>query len=97
MKMQRVSSSEVLAIENVRLHLHPPSETCTGLCAEYEQWSELGCRGEAGYLVNLETGECRGRIGGESDLVQVDPVWWEEHLARVGARVRESFQDHVVQ
>lgn len=97
MKFQKVSEHEVLAVERVRLHLHRPSEACTGMCKDYEQWTELGCRGEAAYLVNLQTGECKGRIGGESDLVQVDPVWWEQHLARVAARVREEFKDHVVQ
>lgn len=96
MEMKKVSEHEVLATERVRLHLHPPSEACTGLCADYENWTELGCRGEAAYLVDLRTGECKGRIGGESDLVQVDPVFWEQHLARVGARVREEFKDHVV-
>ena len=95
--MNRVSDHEVLAIEQVRLHLHPPGEACTGMCAEFREWSELGCRGEAAYLVDLRTGECKGRIGGEADLVQVDPVWWAEQCARVGARVRKQFKDHAVQ
>jgi hypothetical protein len=96
MKMKLVSSHEVLATERIRLHLHPPDQACSGMCADFREWTELGCRGEAAYLVDLRTGETKGRIGGESDLVQVDPVWWEEHCARVGARVREEFRDHVV-
>lgn len=63
------------------------------MCAEYEQWTELGCRGEAVYLVDLQTGECRGRLMSDGpDCIQVPPDWWKDHLARVGAYVK----DHVV-
>jgi len=82
---------EVLAIQEVVVHtLHKPGQPCWGL-----DMSDAGCSyGRAAFLVNLQTGECKGRV--EGDIVMVDPVWWEEHCSRVGARVRESYKDHVV-
>lgn len=69
------------------MHLHPSTEGCSGICAEWEQWSDSGCHGEACYLVNLESGVCDGRITG--DIVQVSPEWWKTHCARVGAHVKK--------
>lgn len=79
-----------LATERIRLHLHPPDEACASLCADYKQWSELGCRGEAAFLVNLETGACEGRITHDlgGDIVQVPEDWWTQRCATVSAYVR---------
>jgi hypothetical protein len=86
MKLKSVVLTEV-----VPLHYHRPGTPCDGWPCGFD-WS-IGTA-IAHYRVDLETGVCSGHVQG--DAVQVDPVWWEAHLARVGERVRASFKDHVV-
>ena len=88
----RVSEFEVLAIEEIRLHTHPSNEDCTGLCAEYDQWTEMGCRGQAVYLVDLRAGTCQGRATNDAGgLIQVPPDWWKARCERVATLVLEKF------
>jgi hypothetical protein len=88
--MSELKLKNVLVTEKVLLHQHHRSgEPCNDCCG--------GCRpSTASFLVNIETGECEGAIVHATDIVQVDPVWWKKHCARVGARVHASFKDHVI-
>ena len=54
-----------------------------------------GCSvGTGEFLVDLDTGETKGRM--LHDIAQVDEQFWKKLCARVGEEVRARLKDHVV-
>lgn len=80
------ASKRILICEEVMAHCHPPGQECWGL-----DFSDTGCsKTSAEFAVDLETGECEGRVLGQ--IVQVDPDFWKAYCAGVGARVQASYR-----
>lgn len=87
----KLKLKSVVVTQTVPQHTHEPGEACMPGCAN----SGFSCEswGTATYTVNLETGACQGEV---SDNTFVSPVWWKEHCARVGQRVKATFEGHAL-